>query len=425
MSHQPGTASNKNSLLPDTPLEKLGLTPTVLTTAPTHHFDHYIAAINWLKKYQPPPTAPNLEQVRGYLEAFYHLCAIENWQTAKQLLLVELNTSSQEELDNQFQTWGYYPEQAQLYRSLLGKLDERWNAICLNGLGNIANLQGQHQTALTYHQQQLDIARKLGDRAVEARALGNLGITHFHLGQYQTAIDCYQQQLAIAKAIENPQMSINANSNLGIVYQRQGHYQQALQHFQQQLETVEQLGDRARMGKLLTNLGNLYYAQGHLSRAQQCYQAALQIAQELGDRPASGRAQGNLGNVCAMQGNFTAAIQHHQQDLTIAKELGDRSGELQALGNLGTAYGAAGQYQQAIDCFQAELQLIAQTRSTSSAKPYYNLALIYEKLADLPLALQYCDRSIAESEHLSPAWITQCHKLRDRLVTKATQTGTD
>ncbi|WP_008313393.1 serine protease [Leptolyngbya sp. PCC 6406] len=40
------------------------------------------AAHLWLTEYQPAPDAPNLETVRGYLEAFEHFCRVEDWREA-------------------------------------------------------------------------------------------------------------------------------------------------------------------------------------------------------------------------------------------------------------------------------------------------------------------------------------------------------
>jgi hypothetical protein len=43
---------------------------------------NYSAVEWWLTEYKPKPDAPNLEKVRGYLEAFHHLCEVEDWEKA-------------------------------------------------------------------------------------------------------------------------------------------------------------------------------------------------------------------------------------------------------------------------------------------------------------------------------------------------------
>jgi hypothetical protein len=41
-----------------------------------------------MTKYQPQPDSPKLEQLRGYLEAFYHLCAVGAWEKAANLIKI-------------------------------------------------------------------------------------------------------------------------------------------------------------------------------------------------------------------------------------------------------------------------------------------------------------------------------------------------
>lgn len=81
---------------------------------------HYRAVVNWLTKYKPKPDASNLEKVRGLVEAFHHLCEVEDWEKAEKILFTRLDTPTNEELHNQLNTWGYYREQIELY-SLRGR----------------------------------------------------------------------------------------------------------------------------------------------------------------------------------------------------------------------------------------------------------------------------------------------------------------
>src|SRR3712207_7676765 len=46
----------------------------------------------------------NLERVRGYLEAFHHLCEISAWQSASQILFTSTKTSNDKELQDRKST---------------------------------------------------------------------------------------------------------------------------------------------------------------------------------------------------------------------------------------------------------------------------------------------------------------------------------
>jgi hypothetical protein len=55
------------------------------------HCAHFTAIKNWLGKYQPPIGVSNREQVRGYLEAYYHLREIGALHQAVRVLRVSIN----------------------------------------------------------------------------------------------------------------------------------------------------------------------------------------------------------------------------------------------------------------------------------------------------------------------------------------------
>ena len=238
----------------------------------------YRAILNWVQRYQAPKGSTNLEQVRGIIQAFHHACDVNNWSMARQLLSLSLNTPTQEELDNQLQTWGYYKEQIELYTPLLGKLNSEWDAILLNGLAIAHNSLGNHHIALAYNQQETQISQTLNSPALQARALGNTVLTHHCLGKYSQAIDYYQQQLAIARNISNPSMLVQALANLGSSYYQLKQYDQALKYYQCQQEIIETLDDTNGKAKLQNNLGNVYFAKGDLDNALNAYQTWLVTA---------------------------------------------------------------------------------------------------------------------------------------------------
>lgn len=58
----------------------------------------YRAIINWLTKYEPNPNTSNLEKVKGLLEAFYHLCQVEDWERVSKLFMKPLKSSLESQL---------------------------------------------------------------------------------------------------------------------------------------------------------------------------------------------------------------------------------------------------------------------------------------------------------------------------------------
>ncbi|NER85091.1 MAG: hypothetical protein F6K42_37435 [Leptolyngbya sp. SIO1D8] len=87
----------------------------------TWHQAERQAAHLWLTAYEPAPDAPNLETVRGYLEAFDHYCEVEDWESARKLLLTPLDFASKVSIPKQLKIWSFYQEGIQICKKLLKK----------------------------------------------------------------------------------------------------------------------------------------------------------------------------------------------------------------------------------------------------------------------------------------------------------------
>jgi tetratricopeptide (TPR) repeat protein len=189
---------------------KLGID---LDEVPIEQIAEYTAVQYYLTvEDDPPPDATNLDKVRRYLEAFYHLCEVEDWKRAGKILLTRLNTPTKEQLHNHLNTWGYYQEQADIYDRVLEKINEKFNNrnfiwdsnwlelgsfinIILTGLGNSYLGIGEYEKAIGYYQQRLTLARNTRDRKGEGWALANIALAYKNLRNYNQAINCLQQSL--------------------------------------------------------------------------------------------------------------------------------------------------------------------------------------------------------------------------------------
>ncbi len=242
---------------------------------------HYKAAMNWLKKYKPKPDATNLEKVRGYLEAFHHLCEVEDWEKASEILLIHLDTPTNEGLHAQLGTWGYYREQSEVYTRILGKLSPILNAVFLNGLGNLYQALAKYDKAIEFHQQHLAIWQEFQERQGEGIALGNLGSAYLFLSEYAKAIEFLEQSLAIARELQDRHQEGTALVNLAIFYHHQGDYARAIEFSQQGLAIAREFQDRRLEGAAIGNLGLAYRAQKDYAKAREYHDETLKIIKEI------------------------------------------------------------------------------------------------------------------------------------------------
>ena len=326
------------------------------------------AAHLWLSDYEPAPDAPNLETIRGYLEAFDHYCEVEDWEEAKDILLAPLDSLNGVHVPRQLEFWSLYREGIQICQRILRKSTPATDTTCLKMLGNYHLRLGNYPKAIDYYNQSLIIAQEIGDRLGESAALCNLGLVHTYLGNYKLAIEYLQKDLAISRELEDTRGIGQTLGNLGLAYDSLGQYERAIDFHQQCLTIAREIGDRQGEGAALGNLGLAYYHLGQYERAIDFQQQHLTIAREIGDRSGEGQTLGNLGSAYQSLGQYERAIDFHQQYLTLAREIGDRNGEAIALGNMGGSYCALGDFTKALDLQNQKLTIAReiQSRQTES-----------------------------------------------------------
>ena len=77
---------------------------------------------------------------------------------------------------------------------------------------------GEFTRSLEYHQMDLNIGQKIGDKAAQMRACANIGATYEALKDYDSARSYHDQLLNIATLVNDREAKIKAFSNLGIKY---------------------------------------------------------------------------------------------------------------------------------------------------------------------------------------------------------------
>ncbi|MEH2401346.1 tetratricopeptide repeat protein [Nostoc sp.] len=332
------------------------------------------------------------EDIKEYLEVFYHWYQVKNYDRAFDVLKA---------CDDFLTLRGYYADQVELYGQLVSKWEElgareNWNYwAALTSLGNAYQSLGQYQQAIKYHQQHLKIAREIGNRNSEGTALGNLGNAYDSLGQYQQAIDSYQQCLDIAREIGDRNGEASALGNLGVTCNSLGQYQQAIDYHQQCLKINREIGDRNGEGIAFGGLAIAYRSLGHYQQAIEYHQQHLKIAREIGNRNSEGSALEGLGNAYFSLGEYQEAIDFYQQSLDISREISNRYGEGITFGGLGNAYFSLGEYQQAINFYQKWLKIAREISDRNSeGKSLMNLGNAYNSLGQYQQAIDFLQQSL-------------------------------
>lgn len=418
----------------------------------------YKAARNWLRRYRPVDES-NLAQVKGYLEAFYHLSQVEDWENAQAIAFMRSLISEDRELHEQLFVWGYYQQQLKVYSTLLHQIDEAVDLVCLSGLGNLEDVWGNFNRAIEYHHQALILAKNLGSEEAKGAALGSLGNAYLSLKNFDWALNCYQQQLDLAE-VSGRQRSVGvALGGLSNAYRAVDAHGLALDTARRRIEIAQSIGDRQGEGDGYCSMGSTYLVQGQLAEALTALHQAMIIAQSIGHRLGECRALGNLGLVYKALSRDDAAIDCLERTLALANNIEDREGqqlaivqleELQRrrqnivqavcyqqlarafvsepleratlLLNLGASCRALGQLEEAIDVYQ-ELLTVVELLDEAEVEQrllqmmgLYCLALVYQGEGEVKRAWHYCQSALGLSDESVGPLVEKCLDLQKTLA---------
>jgi pentatricopeptide repeat protein len=221
--------------------------------------------------------------------------------------------------------------------------------------------RGHWQDQTTTQRTALAAARRLGDRAGQARAhqglacaqsmssagraghahlaqalrlykeLGDqLGQSSIHLG-FAMAFDFQHRPdkalrhalrvLTLTRAAGHAIEEANALNTIGWLYAQLGDYKRALAHCRPGLAACRDLGDRDGEAASWDSLGYVHHRLGEYAQAAACYEHALQLSRDLGIRLNQAVILGHLGDTREAAGDKQGARESWRQALAILDDL--------------------------------------------------------------------------------------------------------
>nr|ADN17997.1 TPR repeat-containing protein [Gloeothece verrucosa PCC 7822] len=367
-----------------------------LDEVPLEYLADYTAITYFLTIEESSPSyVSNLEKVRKYLESFYHLCQIKDWQRSLIVLQIEPEAKIQEELHNLLGIWGYHEQQKMIYQDLLYKVNPQCDATCLTGLGNVYDTQGNYSLAIEYHTKQLELAQEIGDDSGEWIALVGLGNVQKALGHFQDSLTYFHQALDIARQIKDIRGEVIALGSLGNIYMGLNNNDESKEYTENCLTLAQQHQFSLFEARAAIILGNISRDENNVQEALNWYHHGLEIAQELDDIAVIIDAMRSLGDSYEELGNSLEALEWLHKSLEIAQEFGDKAIEAESWRGLGNAYATLGNLEQAIFYYQKRLDFLELTEDKANiASNLQGLALAYDKLNRLAEAIKYEEKRL-------------------------------
>lgn len=201
-------------------------------------------------------------------------------------------------------------------------------------LSNVANLYtdlGEVETAASFFQEAIQLARQSGDRRSESVRLGNYGWFYLATGRPQDTIRLLEEALAISRPLDDKTLIAVQTNNLAQAYHAQKDYAAARGLFGQSLALVEALGDRRWKAIFQTNLARTALAENKIEEALALLEQALPVSRELNDQENVIRALGRLGEAHLRSDMPDQADAAARESESLARKWGYRKGQADAL----------------------------------------------------------------------------------------------
>ncbi|MFL6001135.1 MAG: BTAD domain-containing putative transcriptional regulator [Streptomyces sp.] len=188
--------------------------------------------------------------------------------------------------------------------------------------GRVAETEVLGRAALT-------VARRLGDEAAEACALGDLAGLHFLTGRHSEALALNDRALAIWRRLGEDSWTRRCLNNRGLLLEGLGRYAESGEALRQSLAYSRQLNDPFGEAVAHSNLGNLYEHTDPRAAIEQ-HRRSLAIGEETGSVVVRHSAHCNIGYAHLTLGEPAAATAHFEESLRILGSPGDWHGESQS-----------------------------------------------------------------------------------------------
>lgn len=261
---------------------------------------------------------------------------------------------------------------------------------------------GNTEKSTGYMQQDLDVAKTLGDQTGECRAHGNLGSAFFSKGNYREALTSHRHQLVLAMKLKDREAASSALSSLGHVYTAIGDYPNALASHKQCVLLAKQSKDELSEARELGNMGAVYIAMGDFENAVQCHEQHLKIAKDLGNKREEARAYSNLGSAYHYRRNFDKAMSYHNYVLELAQELVEKAIEMRAYAGLGHAARCMQDLERAKQYHEQQLSIAEELKDRAAeGRASSNLGIIHQMKGDYDTALKLHKTHLSIAQELS------------------------
>lgn len=218
---------------------------------------------------------------------------------------------------------------------------------CDINIANIYTIQGKYNSALDRYLDALRINEQGKDTALLYVNNLCIGITHYYLKNYSKSLGYYSRCLALCSNRKDAGKKAYCYNAMGIINKETGHHDEALALLEKANAVASEAADSSLLAHNRSNLGELYGLKGDYSKAMSCLQSAGNMLRRFSDNKGLGENLVLLGNVNVHFKNYAAALPSFHEALEMADRIGIREIAKDCHLGLSEAYAGLHQFEEA------------------------------------------------------------------------------
>jgi tetratricopeptide (TPR) repeat protein len=276
--------------------------------------------------------------------------------------------------------------------------------------GHALRLNSRYDEALANYVAMEELGRRLGEPALELAGLIERATIHATTTPRQ---DVHLARQLLARALElarrlndrAAEAKINWNLMLTHLFGFEDDASLSVTYGERALAQARELDLREQMAFTLNDLGNAYMFAGRLDRALAAAREAGDLWRALGNLPMLADSLSILCRLQAYAGEFELAVEAGRASLDIARRIGNLWGQAHSLGMLGYPLFETGRTGEALEAWTTCLQLARVSGLMAALVGIQaDLAWAYDHLGATDRALEASQRALRQAETAIAHW---------------------
>ncbi|MFY0605794.1 MAG: tetratricopeptide repeat-containing sensor histidine kinase [Cyclobacteriaceae bacterium] len=193
----------------------------------------------------------------------------------------------------------------------------------------------------------LDIYREEQDSVSYLFTLRRIGNCYDYFGDHDTAMSFYEECVEMANELEREDVLANCYNNIAGILTDDGKRKEGIEYYKRGLEISNRIGDKILSAKLYHNSSIAYRKLELFAEAENALNTSLKMSTEMDDLRSTGFAYQGFGFLYNDQGRYDLAEDYMNKTLEIGQKISNSQLQINAREVLDEIYAKTGRFEEA------------------------------------------------------------------------------